>query len=170
METERKKFWRVLFVVEDGSTEESMKRWLNVIRSHTESVIMVSLGDMTAADLIELPADCMVVDGRANDLAGVGMLMTQAGNRLLPSLTLYDERWHERDIMLCRQMIAGTTLYPYAEDDFEHILEDFLHRTPAHDHRKEYEESPWIPRPRSVTIEQIRLAMARTGRGPYGMV
>lgn len=144
-----------------------MERWVNVIRRYAESITFVSLGDMTAGDLVELPADCMVVDGRAKDLTGIGMLVAQAGSRLLPSLTLYDERWHDRDIALCRELISGTTLYPYAEDDFEHILEDFLRKTPAHDHTKEWQQQPWLRRPRTVTIDQIDAARRGYGRAHW---
>ncbi len=163
METEQKKFWRVLFVVDEGSTEQSMGRWLNVIQRYAESITLVSLGDITAADLMELPADALVVDGRAQDLDGIGILVTLAGSRLLPSLTLYGSHWSDDDIGTLRNRVAGTTLYPYAEDDFETTLEDFLHRTEPFDHSKERRERPWVARPRTVTLEQMRVAQQRYG-------
>jgi len=172
MTVEGKKFWRVLFMVDRASTMQGMLRWMwiDIINRYSESVTLVSLDDMTAADLIELPADCMIVDGRARDLTGISMLMTQAGQRMLPTLLLYDAHWTPDDIAVARHAIYGATLQPYTNDNFTQVLEDFLQSTPPHDHRKEYAETPWLPRPRSVTLEQIRRAVAETGSGPYGMI
>lgn len=163
---EAKRFWRILFVVEEGSTEDSLRRWLKVMHRYAESVTLVSLGDMTAADLIELPADCMVVDGRALDLTGIGMLVTQAGQRSLPSLTLYGGHWQDDDISVLPHAVPGTTLYPYATDDFEHILEEFLHETPPHDYKKEQETAPWLSRPRTISMARIQEAVRQGDLAP----
>jgi hypothetical protein len=143
-----------------------MERWVNVIRRYAESITFVSLGDMTAGDLVELPADCMVVDGRAADLTGIGMLTTQASARLLPVLILHGQHWQMDDLHWARTNNA-TTVCPYAEDDFEHILEDFLRRTEPTNHKEEWEQQPWLRRPRTVTVDQVEAARRGHGRAHW---
>ncbi len=160
-----KKFRRILFVIDDGSSSYSMRYWLRIMSDYAEDVTLVSLGNSTAADLLELPADCMVIDGRARDLTGIGFLAATAQQRGLRTLAFYAEHWQADDIAAIDSMFQ-TELKVWNASTYKGILRAFLEDVTPTDYEEIMRKRPWEMRPLTASLEQIRVAM-QAGESVY---
>ncbi len=153
-----KKFRRILFVIDDGASSYSMRFWLQAMNEYAEDVTLVSLGNRFASDLLELPADCMVIDGRASDLVGIGFLAATAQRRGLQTLVFTADHWQPDDIAVLRGM-HQTELKSYKAGTYLGILKAFLEGVAPTDFDEIMRKRPWEMRPLTASLEQIRMAM-----------
>ncbi len=132
---------------------------------YAEDVTLVSLGNSVATDLLELPADCMVIDGRARDLFGIGLLAATAQRRGLRTLVFSAGHWQADDIAAISSMYQ-TDLKSYNAGTYLGLLKAFLEDVTSTDYEEIMRKRPWEMRPLTVSVEQIRIAMQR-GEGVY---
>lgn len=147
--TWKKKFRRVLLAYQ-GEVPEA---FVNIIRDFANDITLVDLNNYFALDLLQLPADCLVLDGRSEDLTGIGMLVGTAQIRLLPSLVFCLRSWSPTDVMSLKHPL--TTLVLYSDSDYRIKLKEYLEETNSFPFDEFLIHSPWMMKPWTVSIGEI---------------
>jgi len=145
------KFRRILFVFE-GELPQDV---LEVLKRFANDVTPVDLQNYYGLDYLQLPADCMVVDSRIKDFTGVGMVVTTATRRCLPTLVLHDDRpgWEPG-------CISGPSWVLFDPSTGLDEVRAFLDQVEPLDYENLALRQPWLMQPWTATLAQVKRACA----------
>lgn len=147
--TWKKKFRRVLLAYQ-GEVPEA---FVNIIKDFANDITLVDLNNYFALDLLQLPADCLVLDGRSEDLMGIGMIVGTAQIRALPSLVFCLRSWSPVDVMGLKHPL--TSLVLYSDSDYRNKLKEYLEETNPFPFDDFLIHSPWMMKPWTVSISEV---------------
>lgn len=149
------KFRRILLVHQSTQPHE----WLELLRLYANDVTLVSLDNYFARDYLEMPADCLILDSRVQDLMGAEMTIHHARMRSLPYMAFVDGRFSAEAIQVLQvHMPSASHVVRYSPNKAHAQIASFLEETPAFDYEALYRRSPWVMNPWTVTLSQIAAA------------